>query len=620
MKARIRLLFLVFWVSFQARGAGSIDLFLGVGAVRIGEQASYYKDSVGDTQIQDMIQLSASHWTQIPKRGFAKPFDAKPYWIKIPVNCTKTGVFFLRSSYVILEDFELFIHVPEKDSIIRLGELGIRHEIEKSKIIHRSLIFRMHLEKGNSYDLYLRLNKRFSTRVLPLYIHDSSSLLQVTSADDRQSGIVYGVFLFLIFQGVVLWLYFKEHIYAHYIGYVVSTLLIMFMADGSFRLYFPSAFFDEVHFTTYFILPICFFFVFNIVFDLLNTRILFPKLVWWTWFFILLSLMFSLSNTIGFFFVPSYPLIIFRLTTLVVLSYPILFAIICLKTYFLNRNNQALVLLFLFSMVLIFIILFGLLPFINYQFERFMSFKWMILFEGGSLMLLINRDLYLNKIAKIRLLEDLNEQKELVTQRYLEGLLDERNRIATDLHDGLSAKISAYKIQLSGFKFSENEQKIKALAHLDELHQEIRNASHALSPILLKDREIKQILEDFILKIEDSDLDLVVDYSFELTENQIRSPHKEILYFTVLELINNVLKHAQAKNLKIQLTEHAHTYVLVVEDDGVGYQSNGTQSAGIGIKSIQQRAEFLNGKFQIEHLTNGVKHTFTIQKKSPENQ
>jgi signal transduction histidine kinase len=451
-------------------------------------------------------------------------------------------------------------------------------------------------------------------------LHDSSSLLQEISSDDWQSGIVYGVSLFLIFQGMVLWLYFRERIYGHYLGYSISTLLIMFISDGTFRLFFLSAWFDEVYFTTYFILPICFYFVFSIVFDLLNTRTLFPKLVKWTWFFILLSLVFSFSNAIGFFFAPSYPLIIYRVTTLVVLSYPILFVIICLKTYFHNRNYQSLVLLALFSLVLIFMILFAFLPFINYQFERFMSFKWMILFEGASLMLIINRDLYLNKIAKIRLLEDLNEQKELVTQRYLEGLLDERKRIASDLHDGLSAKISAYKIQLSGFKFSDNEQKTKALAHLDEVHQEIRNASHALSPILLNDRGIKQILEDFILKIEDSDLDLIVDYSFELTENQIRSPHKEILYFTVLELINNVLKHAHAKNLKIQLTEQAHTYVLMVEDDGVGYKSNGTQSAGIGIKRIQQRAEFFNGKFQNEHLINGVKHTCTIQKKSPENQ
>lgn len=83
----------------------------------------------------------------------------------------------------------------------------------------------------------------------------------------------------------------------------------------------------------------------------------------------------------------------------------------------------------------------------------------MILFEGASLMLIINRDLYLNKLAKIRLLEDLSVQKELVTQRYLEGLLDERKRLASELHDSLSARISAFKIQLSIFEFCRRSSK-----------------------------------------------------------------------------------------------------------------------------------------------------------------
>ncbi len=618
MKATIHLIALLLWFSFQALGAERMNLYPGVGGVRIGQQAAYYKDSVGAAQVEDMIHLPASLWTQIQKGGFSKPFDAKPYWIKIPVNCIYSGVFFLRSSYVLLEDFELFVHALDVDSIMRLGNIGIRHEIDENRITHRSLIFSMHLERGKSYDLYLRLNKRFSTRILPLYLHDSGSLLEEVSADDRQSGVVYGIVLFLIFQGVVLWLYFKERIYANYIGYILCTLLIMFISDGTFRLYFPSFLFDEVHFSTYFILPICFSFIFVIVFDLLHTRTLFPKLVRWTWFFIALSFAFCVSNAIGFFFLPNYPLIIFQVTTLVVLSYPVLFVTICVKTYFLNRDKQALVLLVMFSMVLIFILLFALIPFISYRFERFMSFKWMILFEGAALMLVINRDLYLNKIAKIRLLQDLSEQKEMVTQRYLEGLLDERKRIAGELHDGLSAKISAYKIQLSGFKFSEETQKRKALEALDEMHREIRNASHALSPILLQEKGLKKILEDFILKIEDADLDLAIDYSFDLDDNHIPSPHKEILYFTSLELINNVLKHAHAQSVRLQIVEDADYYMLIVEDDGVGYKVKNTESEsqGIGIKSIKQRAAFLNGYFDIEHLARGSKHTFAIRKKN----
>jgi len=108
---------------------------------------------------------------------------------------------------------------------------------------------------------------------------------------------------------------------------------------------------------------------------------------------------------------------------------------------------------------------------------------------------------------------------------------------------------------------------------------------------------------------------VTVDYNFELTEMDIPSPHLEILYFTTLELINNVLKHAHAKNLKIELKELENEYVLFVEDDGVGYDSEELNAAGIGLRSIRQRAEFLNSSFVVQSLSKGTKHLFRIEKK-----
>lgn len=570
--------------------------------------------------IHQILEKDKDTWSRIPKNGFKKPFDAKPYWIKIPVHCSKSGIFFFQSTYVILEDFGLYVHNNTLGTTEYMGNLGLKFPHEKNDIIHSSLVFRLALEAGMDYTFYFRLNKRFSTTALPFYIRDSGSFVKHVSGIDKERGIIYGVFLILVFQGIVLWLFFRESVYLRYTGYIITSFLILFISDGTFRLFFPKPFFDVIHFSVYFIIPTCFSFVFLVLFDLLNTKTHFPKLVKLSWWIIGVSFAFSVINAIAYFYWPTYPLILFRLTNVVVLFYPICFIWICIKTYLRNSNKLALVLLGLFSLTLLFVLFFAFLPFFTYRFEYFSEFKWIILFEGVVLMLIINRDLYLNKIAKIRLLQDLSEQQDLATRRYLEGLMDERKRIAGDLHDSLSAKISAFKIRLSGFAFANNDQKTKALADLDELHEEVRNASHALSPLLLNDKGIKQALEDFILKIEDSDLDLVVDYTFEFSDKEIPSPHAEILYFTALELINNTLKHAGAKNLKITLEETANQYQLVVEDDGVGYRLNAFQSWGIGLKSIQQRAAFLNGTFIVEPLDKGSKHVFTIEKRKNTNQ
>mgnify|MGYP002621574716 FL=1 len=197
--------------------------------------------------------------------------------------------------------------------------------------------------------------------------------------------------------------------------------------------------------------------------------------------------------------------------------------------------------------------------------------------------------------------------------RYLQGLLDERQRIAEELHDNLSAKLSAMKIQVSGKITSEDEFRLKTMRDLDDLRQDVQNISHAISPILLKSKGLKKTLDEFILKIEDSAMDMVFDYELAVDDEHISSPHLEILYFTILELINNALKHAQTSFLKLEVKEDGDFYTLVVEDRGIGFDIDKVQG-GLGLSSIRQRADFLNGSFHIEALEKGTKSTFTIRK------
>lgn len=599
--------------SSLAISAERISLYPDVGSIRVTGQGSYIKDDIGDLKIEQILQKPEEVWNSIPSTGFKKPFDAKPYWIKIPVRCTSSGIFYLQSSYVILEEFALYVHNSALDTVLFHGDLGLKSSIEESKILHSSIVFRMLLDADNDYTFYIRLNKRFSTTAFPFYIRDSRSFVTHVSSIEKERGVIYGIFLILVVQGFVLWSFFRESIYFSYTGYVIMSFLILFISDGTFRLFFPSKYFDVVHFSIYFILPTCFSFVFLVLFDLLKTRAYFPRIVKFSWWIIGLSYSFSIINAAAYFYAPSYPLILFRLSTAFVLIYPVVFILVCIKTYLRNKSKPALVLLGLFSLTLMFILFFAFLPFLTYNHESFSAFKWIILFEGVVLMLIINRDLYLSKVAKNRLLEDLITQKDLSSQRYLQGLLDERKRMAEELHDNLSAKLSAMKIQLSGFDFSDASKKRQALHDLDELHRDVRNISHAISPILLKSKGLKNMLEEFILKIEDSDLDLTVDYQLDLNDAIIPSPHEEILYFTVFELINNVLKHAQSNYLKLELIENGLNYTIIVEDNGTGYNPTVVKS-GLGIASIEQRAAFLNGSFHVEALAPGTRSVFVIQK------
>jgi signal transduction histidine kinase len=76
------------------------------------------------------------------------------------------------------------------------------------------------------------------------------------------------------------------------------------------------------------------------------------------------------------------------------------------------------------------------------------------------------------------------------------------------------------------------------------------------------------------------------------------------LYRMMLELINNTLKHAVAKNAIIQLVCDKHTLILMLEDDGVGFDAEAKKQEGLGLLSLQSRVDALNGHLQFDSSPN----------------
>ena len=613
MKHKIRLLFVLILYSQLVFSAERISLHSGFGAKRLTHEVQFIQDTFNHLSIADLISSTNITWTNAPEWGFKKPFDGKHYWLKISIHNQQSEVFFFQSNYVILENFQLFVHDLTRDKLIEYDDLGLKSKNHKSQILHSSLVYRVKLIENTDYDFYIRLYKKFSSPALPFYLRDSTDFPKHISAVEKERGIIYGIFIILVFKGLILWLFFREKLYLFFVGYVFCSFLILFISDGTFRLYLPTDIFDYVHFSVYFIIPLCFGFIFLIVFRLLRSRELLPfwyRAALWT---IGLSFVFSVSNAIGYFLLPKYPLWVFQFTTLIVLMYPFLFIVICLKTYLRTKQKQALILLTVFSVTSVFAILFALLPFVTYRFERFMEFKWIVLFESIILVFVINRDLYLSKKSKDQLAEALAEQHELASKQYLQGLLDERKRLAEELHDNVGAKIAAAKMKISTMTFTDEKNKVEILAFFNATHEDVRSAAQALSPVLLKSQGLSKILEEYFQKLEDFNLDLAIEYNFHFLSSTLQSPHEEILYLTCLELINNAIRHGKTNYLRIQLTEDSNNYRLEVEDRGIGFLPNKTKF-GFGLKSIEQRAAFLNGYFEIKRKDLGTICIFKITK------
>ncbi|HET8859621.1 sensor histidine kinase [Marivirga sp.] len=219
------------------------------------------------------------------------------------------------------------------------------------------------------------------------------------------------------------------------------------------------------------------------------------------------------------------------------------------------------------------------------------------------------RKLLKRKVA-FQLIEDLLNQQELKNAyALLEGQELERQRVSKELHDNLGSLLVTANLSLDSFpKEDLAPAQLKKLKMLDELIQkaadETRKLSHSLDSGLLKHFGLEVSLKDLEQTLNDNTkLQSVFEIQLSGTTSNEVNTH---IFRMVQELVNNTLKHAQAKNIRLEVFELKDKYVnIIYEDDGLGFDMQNTDSKkGIGIQNIEKRVSQLNGKLTLDTAPN----------------
>ncbi|EDM34219.1 putative transmembrane protein [Pedobacter sp. BAL39] len=198
-----------------------------------------------------------------------------------------------------------------------------------------------------------------------------------------------------------------------------------------------------------------------------------------------------------------------------------------------------------------------------------------------------------------------------VLSSMLQGQEAERARLARDLHDGLGGILSGTKITLSALSMNDQKGSIndrsgnlkgaldKSLDQLDVAVVELRRIAHNLMPELLDKYGLKEALKEYALRMSNDGIE--VSAHFVNYEDSLEKEKQIVVYRIVQELVNNAVKHADATQIMVQLSEYNNRILITVEDDGKGFDprlADGRKSAGI--HNVQSRLEFLNGNMQID--------------------
>jgi signal transduction histidine kinase len=208
------------------------------------------------------------------------------------------------------------------------------------------------------------------------------------------------------------------------------------------------------------------------------------------------------------------------------------------------------------------------------------------------------------KLLHERELNSLNQQKEIqLLQALTQGEEKERNRIAKDLHDGVAGLLSAVKMHFSSLRSDGNELHKQpsfnqGMQLLNEATIEVRKTSHNLMPEVLFQHGLDSALNRYCNSISNSKLKIQYDVmgnisrfidSFELS-----------VYRMVQEILNNVIKHSNASEAVVQVSEQHNLLSITIEDNGRGIDQQKMDEKGMGLIGLQSRVKALNGKMDIQ--------------------
>ena len=215
------------------------------------------------------------------------------------------------------------------------------------------------------------------------------------------------------------------------------------------------------------------------------------------------------------------------------------------------------------------------------------------------------------------------EKLRLLTMQLLTAQEDERQRLATELHDELGHALLILKLHLS-----EVEQKLlpdqaelkekmaEMVAYLTDTVEEVRRLYYALSPGDLEDLGLTTALRNLVEDFQELYANINWDVELDNIDRLYPLPIQTMIYRIVQEALTNIGKHAYPEKVKIEITRKDQQAVFHIEDDGRGFSMDDVlegDKRGMGLAAMAQRVSLAGGQFGVWSQENqGVRILFNI--------
>jgi PAS domain S-box-containing protein len=211
---------------------------------------------------------------------------------------------------------------------------------------------------------------------------------------------------------------------------------------------------------------------------------------------------------------------------------------------------------------------------------------------------------------------DLTQRRQQESERARSELLarlvfvqeDERRRIARDMHDQFGEHLTALSLQIASLKeacatspdLTTHAQTLEAIA--ERLDQDVEQLVWRLRPTALDDLGLRAALVNYVGEWSTRHGVTAEVHTSGLLDDRLASEVETALYRIAQEALNNVAKHAKARHVEVLLERRPDYVLLIVEDDGVGFEATKAAAGrhGFGLVGMQERAALVGASLSIE--------------------
>lgn len=504
-----------------------------------------------------------------------------------------------------------------------LGITGDTYPFKQRPSPNRSFVYPVQFNANETAEYFVLLDKRHEELLTDIYLWQTTYFEEKEQRTSLIWGIVGGIFLLFLIVNSFFWNFTKDSIFGWYIVYIGALFLRMLVDLGFAFEYlwpnYPAINQPDILFPVLWLLAFSMLsFVALFIGQTTQNSKAFRIVRWYRWVILVIFVVYWGAFATGILANPGAYRVIYSIHWVLGNTAVLLLAWGAIERFF-SPNRDRLVVLFTITLVVQmlgygviafqhYLISKGINPWIDSYVIALVNFVLDIGIFSYGLAQRLKGSFVQNEQLELELLRTQQEQN----QRIIAALKSEREQITQALYEDVGATIATADWYLSKVKHQIKDQvRIASLPFvqkllsksLDDLHTVTLN----LMPVEFAELGLAKSVEIATQNANRSG-DVKFDFLVIGHEKRLAVATEVQLYRIANELINNILKHAQAKQASIELRYQPDCLILLVQDNGKGFDLQQVEQGygGIGVRNLYSRARYLNAEIKIDSSATGT--------------